>query len=78
MLQPRTLFSEHVTEGICYRFWGAIDRACGCIQGTRLAGIVLEVGGMDSMLVGDSRVEKALGAGVALGSCNPKHFLGEC
>lgn len=39
---------------------------------------LLTVEGMGGWLVGDSRVEKALGAGVALGSHNPKYFLGEC
>lgn len=78
MLQPSgILFSEHVTEGICYRFWSVIDRTCGCIQCARLSGIVLEVRGVDSELIKESRVEKTLCAGVALGSHNPKHFLGE-
>lgn len=53
------------------------------VASTGLGGVfkvrdLLKVEGMGGWLVGDSRVEKALGAGVALGSHNPKYFLGEC
>lgn len=50
--------------------------ACGCGCGTRLARILQELGGIRRRLVKHSTVEETLGVGMALSSCNPKHFLG--
>lgn len=75
------LLGAYVTGGTCYWLWGVMDRVYECVwQGLWvclrcIVGIVLEVEGMGSSLVGYSRVEKVMD--MALGSCSPKHFPGE-